>query len=125
MNLRPETLTRYVELARPILIERARLRTNVTYVELQGLMGGPGLEHMGELVGQISLNEIGSGRPKLSAVVINSTGNVGGGFFGLPKTPANVRRVTAEEQQNQTLTDEEEHYWRQELERVCAYPWAT
>ena len=51
MTLRPETLRKYVRLARPILIERAREGATITYLELMNLMGGPGLEYMGEVVG--------------------------------------------------------------------------
>ena len=123
-RLLPETLAGYVERARPILMEIARQRGTITYKELTSRLGGPGRGYIGEVVGRISEIEYQNGRPKLSAVVVNAgTSMVGGGFFGLPRTPENVRRPTRQEWQNPELSEADKEYWRQQLARAYDYPY--
>lgn len=123
-RLLPETLAGYVERAWPILMEIARQRGTITYRELMSRLGGPGRGYIGEVVGRISEIEYQNGRPKLSAVVVNAgTSMVGVGFFGLPGTPENVRRLTRQEWQNPKLSEADKEYWRQELARAYDYPY--
>jgi hypothetical protein len=123
-RLSPETLAEYVERARPILAEIARQKGMITYRKLMNRLGGPGRAYIGEVVGRISEIECQNGRPRLSAVVVNAgTNTVGGGFFGLPGTPQNIRRSTRQEWQNPKLSKADKRYWQQELARVYAYPY--
>jgi len=121
MRLRPETLNRYVQVARPILIEVARQGKTIKYKELQEQQVSPGRGYIGEVVGRISEIELEAKpkRPKLSAVVVRSdTGEVGGGFFGLPDTPQAIRRSTPEEWQNPHLSEADHQYWQSQLREV-------
>lgn len=123
-KLLPETLAAYVERARSILIEVAKEKRTITYGELMSRLGGPGRGYIGEVVGRISEIEYQNRHPKLSAVVVTAaTGMVGGGFFGLPGTPGNVRRSTREELQDCSLSAADKEYWQQELRRVYNHPW--
>lgn len=121
-RLLPETLKAYVERARPILIEVAKRQRRINYTDLMRRLGGPGRAYIGEVVGGISETEYRNERPKLSAVVVNATtGMVGGGFFGLPGTPENVRRSTRDEWQDFKLSKADQEYWRGELGKVYDY----
>lgn len=122
-SLLPDTLRYYVERARPILIEVTRQRTVITYGDLIDRMGGgPGRGYIAEVLDQISRTECNERRPKLSAVVVRSdTGMVGGGFFGLPQTPAAIRRLTREEWQNPHLSEADYQYWQNQLQEVYRY----
>lgn len=42
-------------------------------------------KQLGEILGAISKNEVDHGRPMLSAIVINTEGKLGGGFFPFAK----------------------------------------
>lgn len=122
---KPGILETYMERARPILIEVAKQRKKrgkITYKDLMDRLGWHGRRYIGHIVGRISEIEYENRRPKLSAVVVRAdTGMVGGGFFGLPGTPENVRRLTPEEWQNPKLSEADQKYWRAELERVYDY----
>jgi len=122
-RLRPDTLREYVQRARPILIEVAKREALITYGELiDRLGGGPGRGYIAEVLDQISRTECNERHPKLSAVVVRSdTGMVGGGFFGLPQTPAAIRRLTREEWQNSRLSEADRQYWQNELQEVYRY----
>jgi hypothetical protein len=122
-RLLPETLERYVERARPILIEVARQRTVITYNELiNKLGGGPGRGYVGEVIGQITEIEQQAGRPKLCAVVVRGdTKMVSGGFFWFPDTPEAIRRSTPEEFQNPRLSVADQEYWQGQLQEVYHY----
>ncbi|MDP2952899.1 MAG: hypothetical protein Q8O76_06255 [Chloroflexota bacterium] len=121
-RLSPKTRMAYVNKAKPILIAIAKQRTVITYDDLMSKLGGPGRGYIGEVLGTIVDAEIKAGRPKLSAVVVHTYGGlVGGGFFGFPNTPANVRRSTPEEQQRSALTPAEKAYWRSELAKLYEY----
>lgn len=123
-KLLPETLAAYVKRARPILLEAAKDKITITYGELLSRLGGPGRRYIGEVVGRISKIDYQNGHPKLSALVVTAaTGMVGGGFFGLPGTPENVRRSTREAFQDCNLSEADEQYWQQELMRVYSHPW--
>lgn len=121
MRLSRGTLERYKERALPVLIQVAKERGVISYGELTRRLGGPGRAYIGEVVGEISEDELRAGRGRLSAVVVRSdTGMVSGGFFGLPKTPAELERK-AGEWQNAQLTEEERSYWQDERDRLYTY----
>ena len=122
-SLWPDTLRSYVERARPILIEIARQETVITYGELLDRMGGgPGRRYIGEVIGQISEEEMATGHPKLSAVVVRSDSRrVGGGFFGLPDTPQAIIRSSPEEWQDPFLSAADYEYWQDQLQEVYRY----
>ena len=72
------------------LITAARHRGFVTYQELAKVMGLPLKgSHMGaqsgQILGEISEDEHEAGRPMLSAVALNVSGQPGPGFFGLAR----------------------------------------
>lgn len=123
MRLQLQTLERYVEMARPILIEVARQRTVITYEKLMDrLGGGPGRGYIGEVVGRVTEIEQEDWHPKLSAVVVRSdTHMVGGGFLGFPDTPQAIRRSTPEEFQNPHLSQADQKYWQGQLQEVYRY----
>jgi hypothetical protein len=121
-SLLPDTLEEYVRKAQPLLIEVAKRKAFITYGELIKKLGGPGRGYIGEVIGQISENEVSEGRPKLSAVVVRSdTWMVGGGFFGLPQIPKAIRRSTPEKLQDPNLSDADYKYWQGELKEVYRY----
>jgi len=98
MSLRPETLKKYVELARPILVQVAKGRTFITYIELQSKMGGPGMEDMGEVLEEVSNSECENGRPLLSALVVHKTDRLlGNGFWELRVLPPSLKNAPMEE----------------------------
>jgi len=94
------------------LITAARYRGMVTYQEVAKLIGFP-LEgnlmgsRIGQLLGEISEDEVNKGRPMLSAIVINTTGTPGPGFFALAKQLVKLKDG-----------DDEKKFWRSELEAV-------
>ena len=122
-RLLPTTLNKYVEMARPILIQKAKQEGRITYKELTDRLGGcPGRAYIGEVVGRISEIEWEEKCLKLSAVVVRSdTQMVGGGFFGLPNTPETIRRSTRKEWQNPCLSEADREEWHRQLEKVYRY----
>ena len=97
MSLRPETLKKYIELARPILIEVARERELITYNELGEKMGGPGRGYIGEILKQVCLKEHRNNRPLLSALVVHKNDRLpGNGFFRLSVMPETIRNGSRE-----------------------------
>lgn len=69
-TLRPDTLRKYAERARPILIEVARQKKLIYYSDLMYRLGGPGRGYIGAVLDEISETELQAKRPKLSALVI-------------------------------------------------------
>jgi len=72
------------------LIAAARHRGTMTYQEVADIMGLPLRgSHMGKevgyMLGEISDDEIGYGRPMLSALAISVSGHPGPGFFAFAK----------------------------------------
>ena len=100
MQLRPETLKKYVELGRPILIEVAKGKREgkfITYQQLMDEMGGPGRGYIGEVLEEICQSEHQEGRPLLSAVVVGSKErHPGKAFWELEFVPESVRNGTKE-----------------------------
>ncbi len=72
------------------LLNAAQHRGTVTYQELALIMGLPlqgnhmGAE-LGQILGEISEDEVTQHRPMLSAVAISTSGQSSSGFFGLAK----------------------------------------
>lgn len=96
------------------LITAARYKGRVTYQEIAKLIGFPlegnymGAE-IGHLLGEISEDEVKNGRPMLSAIVVNTTGRPGPGFFDLARY---LKRLTG------TSSEEEHRFWERELSAV-------
>lgn len=69
-----------------VLVQAAERRGLVTYQEIAQIMGLPlrgsymGSE-VGNMIGVISENEVGYGRPMLSAIVVGVNNKPGSGFF--------------------------------------------
>jgi hypothetical protein len=99
MLLRPETLERYVRLARPILVSVAKNGKPITYEELKDKMGGgPGRGYIGEVLEEVSDREYGNHRPLLSALVVHKAdGRPGNGFWGLKVLPPSLKDASIEE----------------------------
>src|SRR5690242_7821835 len=81
--------TKYVHVLAE-LVRAAQYRGTTTYQDLAVIMGLPTIgAHMGaetgHILGEISEDEVLSGRPMLSAVAVNVAGTSGPGFFGLAK----------------------------------------
>ena len=96
------------------LITAAKYRGTVTYQEIAKILGLPlsgnymGTE-IGHLVGEISEDEVQAGRPMLSAVVVNTTGKPGPGFFELAR---HLNRLDSSDR------DTEARFWEKELRAV-------
>lgn len=122
-RLSPNKLAANVEIARPILIQKAKEGGLITYKDLLTLMGGhPGRGYIGEVLNRIAELERETGHPKLTAVVVRvDTGTVGGGFFGLPHTPSNLLRTSHEEWQNPRLSAADRDYWQRQLTLLYQY----
>ena len=95
------------------LITAARYRGSITYQEIAQLIGLPlqgshmGRE-IGQILGEISEDELSNGRPMLSAIAVNVEGLPGPGFFSLAK-----------ELEKLTLDEDEQHFWQKE--RLAVY----
>ncbi len=121
-RLSPKKLAACVDLARPILIEVAICKEGrITYKDLLIRMEGhPGMSYIGEVLDRIVDLELEARRPKLSAVVVRvDTDEVGGGFFGLPKTPSDLLRTSPKEWRNPKLNGADRDYWHKQLK--CVY----
>lgn len=72
------------------LVRAAEYGGVTTYQDIAVIMGLPTWgSHMGrktgEILGEISTNEVAAGRPMLSVIVVDTKGNVGSGFFALAR----------------------------------------
>jgi hypothetical protein len=70
------------------LIQAAQHRGTTTYQMLASIMGLPTQgnlmgKEVGQILGEVSEDEVARGRPMLSAIVVNTAGLPGPGFFGL------------------------------------------
>ena len=105
--------TRYVHVLAE-LVRAAQYRGVTTYQDIAVIMGLPqrgahmGAE-IGHILGEISEDEVGAGRPMLSAVAVNVGGKAGPGFYTLAKQLSRMSSV-----------DDEGAFWKQELEAVYA-----
>ena len=116
MQLRPETLRKYVELARPILIEVARGKREgrfITYQQLMDEMGGPGRGYIGEVLKEVCTGEYEDNRPLLSALVVHATEQLPGkGFWELRVLPSSLRNAAMREKMD---------HWEQEYRKAREY----
>ena len=104
-----EATDRY-EAVRGRLIEVARNKECTTYGELAEIAGLPAVA-VGRLLDEIVTDEAGAERPMLSAVVVDSKGRIGDGFFNLA---AKLGRTASPERSEAFLTAERERvyeYW--------------
>ncbi len=96
------------------IITVAKYRGTITYQEIAKILCFPltgnymGSE-IGHLLGEISEDEVNSGRPMLSAVAVNVSGKPGPGFFELAR---HLHRLGSENQ------DDEIQFWENELKSV-------
>jgi hypothetical protein len=104
---------------RGFLVTAARRQRSVTYKDVAGLFKdrrfGYRSKAIVELLGEISADEHGAGRPLLSAVVVRSDVKLpipGPGFFRLARQLGSIPAKTTEVD-----------YWRAEFRRVCQCPW--
>jgi hypothetical protein len=93
------------------LVRAAQYHGVTTYQDIAVIMGLPqtGIHmgsEIGQILGEISEDEVRAGRPMLSAVAVNVSGKAGPGFFGLA---VQLRRMSS--------ADEAE-FWKSELEAV-------
>jgi hypothetical protein len=102
------------------LITAARFKGKVTYQEIAKLIGFPlegnfmGAE-TGHLLGEISQDEVGLGRPMLSAIAVNNAGHPGSGFFELARF---LGKLSTE------VRDQELRFWENEVQSVYR-TWTT
>ena len=121
-RLLPSNLAYYVSKAKPILVRIAKQITTIKYGELIKEMNGPGRGYIAEVLEELSKFETQQGHPKITALVVRKdTGMVSGGFFGLPKTPENVRRTTPEGYNNPKLSAQDIKYWEEQKQKVYDY----
>jgi hypothetical protein len=87
----------------PELITAARYRGTVTYQEIAMMMGLPLTSgrlagETGQILGEISEDEVANGRPMLSALAVGVNSHPGGGFFSLAKQLGNLKPNEDEDQ---------------------------
>ena len=78
------------------LITAARYRGTVTYQEIARIIGLPitggfMAGELGQLLGEISEDEVTAGRPMLSAIAVGVNGSLGKGFFTLARQLGRVQ----------------------------------
>jgi hypothetical protein len=93
----------------------ARYRGLITYQEIARLMGLPMTgnymgHEIGEILGEISEDEIANGRPMLSALAVGVSGEPGDGFYTWAKQLGRLHDDTKEGRQR---------FWEQE--RLAVY----
>ncbi len=92
MPLRPETLKKYVAMARPILIKVAKEGELITYKELSQRMGGPCRGYIGEVLKQLCQGEHRHGRPLLGTLVVHKYDQFpGNGYWKSSVVPESIR----------------------------------
>jgi len=116
MSLRRETLEKYVELARPILIEVAKGKRgdrSITYKQLMDEMGGPGRGYIGEVLEEVSDREYENSHTILAAlVVLKDNRKPGAGWWELRILPPSLRNASREEKIDR---------WKKEYKHACEY----
>jgi hypothetical protein len=96
------------------LVRAAQYRGTTTYQDVALIMGLPikgahmGAE-TGQILGEISEDEVRAGRPMLSAVAVNVQGRAGPGFYGLAKDLGRMR-----------VGEDEGAFWDREIRAVYA-----
>jgi hypothetical protein len=110
MKLRPETMKKYKNLTRPILLRVAKKRTFITYEELMAQMGGrPGRGYIGEVLGEVSDSEHGNRRPLLSSLVVNKKDGLPGNlYYKLKAFPSSLINAPRESK----IARWQKEYWK-------------
>ncbi|MBM3188789.1 MAG: hypothetical protein FJZ90_08725 [Chloroflexi bacterium] len=96
------------------LIQAARYRGTVTYQEIAQMLGLPPKgsymgARIGQILGEISEDEVRNGRPMLSALAVNVSGAPGPGFYALARE---LGRLDTEDK------EAERRFWEQERQAV-------
>lgn len=96
------------------LISTAQHRGIITYQEIAKLISLPLTgnymgRRIGEIAGEISTDEVQAERPMLSAILVNTTGKPGPGFFGLAR---DLGRLSSDERNDETK------FWDSEVNLV-------
>ncbi len=116
MPLRRDTLEKYLEMIKLILIEVAKGKRKdrvITYKDLEKEMGGPGRGYIGEVLEEVSDREHGQNRPLLSALVVRKdTKRPSYGFWELRVLPPSLRNASKQEKIDR---------WKQEHRKTCEY----
>ena len=114
MGLRPETLKKYAELARPILIEVAKGKRgdrSITYKDLMDEMGRPGRGYIGEVLEAICQAEHREKRPLLSALVVRKDNKQPSyGFWELRVLSPSLRNASMEEKKDRWEKEKRKAY---------------
>jgi hypothetical protein len=118
--LKKETLEKYVESARGILIEVAKgirecKRENkfIEYQELMDEMGGPGRGHIAEVLEEVSCREHEKDRPLITALVVHAAdGKPGYGFWYIRCLPDSIKNAS---------NAEKKAFWEKECIKVRGY----
>jgi len=125
-KLKPATMEKYVNLARPILTKVAKgdwKDKYITYKELQSEMHGPGLERVGNVLEEVSSRAYKEHDEQnkqrgiiLSAVVVSKTKSTrkkpGLGFWKLSIFPPSLRNAAMEDKISR---------WEEEYKKTCEY----
>lgn len=103
------------------LIAAAQGHGHVSYKEVAKTLGIAERGHhmareVGQILGEISEDEHGHGRPMLSAIAVGVTGQPGDGFFELARRLGKVRGDNV---------DELLEFWKAECERVYGTWWSN
>lgn len=94
------------------LIQVAQARGLTTYQHVAKIMGLPLAGNLmgketGQMLGEISEEEVRCGRPMLSAVVVGTSGYPGNGFYGLAHKLRKIRSAS-----------KNVRFWEEERDRV-------
>jgi len=113
MLLRPETLKKYVKLALPILVGRAKRKKFITYSDLMNSMGGPGRGYIAEVLEEVSCTEHENERPLITALVVHKgDGLPGYGFWYIRILPNSIKNASIAAKID---------FWKKEYRRVWDY----
>ena len=96
------------------LVRAAQYQGSTTYQDIAVIMGLPVKgAHMGaetgQILGEISEDDVRAGRPLLSAVAVNVQGKAGPGFYSLAKDLGRMR-----------AGEDESAFWDREIQEVYA-----
>ena len=115
-RIRPETLEKYVTMARDKLIEIAGKGETITYKKLMNEMGGPGRGYIGQVLEEICQEEARHARPLLGALVVHTVDLLpGNGFWKLSVVRKHFSRASRKEKID---------FWERERDKVYRH-WAS
>ncbi len=115
-RIRPETLEKYVTMARDKLIEIAGKGETITYKKLMNEMGGPGRGYIGQVLAEICQEEDRHGRPLLGALAVHTVDLMpGNGFWKSSVVRKHIKRASRKEKID---------FWEKERDKVYKH-WAS